>query len=150
MSCPWMSRGALISSNSACLCKCCFLENHQTQVTCAAIKDLGSCPSFPNTHPTLQLPGSNFFKKKKRTKKNTCLEVPLLGSGLNFQHCHCSDSGHCCGAGSIRGPGTSTCLGHGQNQNQTTYLPSCTPWLILPGPCTLSASPLMAQLPEVF
>ena len=30
-------------------------------------------------------------------------------SRLRIQHCHCCDSGHCCGTGSILGPETSAC-----------------------------------------
>ena len=29
--------------------------------------------------------------------------------GLRIWHCHCCDSGHCCGASSIPGAGTCTC-----------------------------------------
>ena len=41
--------------------------------------------------------------------------VPLWCSGLRIWSCHCSSSGHCCGTGSILGPGTFTCCRHGQN-----------------------------------
>ena len=34
--------------------------------------------------------------------------APLWCSELKIQQCHCSVSGHCCGAGSIPGPGNST------------------------------------------
>uniref|UniRef100_A0A8D1T6E1 Inhibitor of CDK, cyclin A1 interacting protein 1 n=1 Tax=Sus scrofa TaxID=9823 RepID=A0A8D1T6E1_PIG len=38
---------------------------------------------------------------------------PLRYSDLRIQHCHCCDSGRCCGAGAIPGPGTSACFGRG-------------------------------------
>ena len=46
------------------------------------------------------------------------LAVPLWSSGLRIWHCHCSSRGHCCGSGSIPGPGTSTCHGHGQKNKK--------------------------------
>ena len=45
--------------------------------------------------------------------------VPWWLSRLRSQHSHCSSSGHCFGAGSIPGPGTSTCCRHGQKNKQT-------------------------------
>lgn len=55
--------------------------------------------------------------------KNKCLGVPLWHSRLRIWHSHCRGSGHHCGAGSIPGPGTSTCHEHGQkrtkNKNKT-------------------------------
>lgn len=39
--------------------------------------------------------------------------VPWWPSSLRTQHCHCGGSNHCCGTGSIPGPGTSACGGHG-------------------------------------
>ena len=42
--------------------------------------------------------------------------VPLWHSGLRIWCCHCSSLGHCCGAGSIPGPGTSICYGCGQKK----------------------------------
>ena len=38
--------------------------------------------------------------------------IPFWCSGLRIRHCHCSSSGHYCGAGSIPGLGTSMCQGH--------------------------------------
>ena len=37
-----------------------------------------------------------------------------------MQHCHSCALGHCCGAGSIPGSGTSACCGHGQNSKNKT------------------------------
>ena len=42
------------------------------------------------------------------------LGFPLWLSRLRIQHCHCCESGCCCGVSSIPGPGASTCHGHGQ------------------------------------
>ena len=42
--------------------------------------------------------------------------VPLWHSELRVWHCHYSSSGHCFGAGSIPGPETSACCGHGQKK----------------------------------
>lgn len=52
-------------------------------------------------------------KLSQSTFKNNSV-VPLWHRGLRIWHCHCSTKGHCCDVGSIRGPGTSTCQGHGQ------------------------------------
>ena len=35
--------------------------------------------------------------------------VPWWCTGLRIWHCHCSSSSHCCGRGSIPGPGTFAC-----------------------------------------
>ena len=45
---------------------------------------------------------------------------------LRTQCCPSSSWGHCCGTGSIPGPGTSTCCGHGQNKVQPPIISS--PW----------------------
>ena len=42
--------------------------------------------------------------------------VPWWLSRLRIWHCHCCDSGHCCGVGSIPYLGTSACHGHGQKE----------------------------------
>ena len=39
-------------------------------------------------------------------------------SELRIQRCHCSGLGHCCGSGSVPGPGAFTCHRHGQNKNK--------------------------------
>ena len=46
--------------------------------------------------------------------KNPPVGVPLWGSWLRVQRCHCSGLGRCCGVGSIPGLETSTCLGCSQ------------------------------------
>ena len=46
--------------------------------------------------------------------KTRVLGVLSWCSELRIQCCHFSGSHHCCGAGWIPGPGTSTCRGHGQ------------------------------------
>lgn len=50
--------------------------------------------------------------------------VPLWLSGLRIWHCYCNSVlNRCCGSGSIPGPGTFTCLQHGQKQKQNiTFL----------------------------
>ena len=35
--------------------------------------------------------------------------VPRWHRKFRIQHCHCSGSGHCCGMGSVPGPGISAC-----------------------------------------
>ena len=47
------------------------------------------------------------------------LGVLLWYRVLRIQCCHCSNSGCCCGAGSIPGPGTSICHGCGQEKKNT-------------------------------
>ena len=44
-----------------------------------------------------------------------------LGSGLRIWHRHCCSLGHCCGAGLIPGPGTSTGWGRGQKEKKKIY-----------------------------
>ena len=44
--------------------------------------------------------------------------IPWWPSGLRIQHCHCYRLGHCCGAGLIPGPGTSTCCWHGRKNKK--------------------------------
>ena len=55
------------------------------------------------------------------------LKYPDMGvlwwlSGLRIQRCHCCGSGYSCGTGSIPGPGTYTCLRHGQKNTQILFL----------------------------
>ena len=50
--------------------------------------------------------GAALKSKKKKTAGRR--------SRLRIQCCHCSSLGHCCGTGSIPGPGISTCHGHNQ------------------------------------
>lgn len=38
------------------------------------------------------------------------------------QHCYCNGLGHGCGVGSVSGPGTSTCYGHGQKKLKNKML----------------------------
>lgn len=49
------------------------------------------------------------------TFRNYFPGVLLWHRRLRIRH-HSSGSGSCCGASSIAGPGTSTCLGHGQKK----------------------------------
>ena len=81
--------------------------------------------------------------QQKRIQPGTMrLRVRSLASfrGLRIQHCHCYGSGHCCGASSMPGLGTSAGCGHSQNtqnKNKTitshltfsfsTILRKCTP-----------------------
>ena len=48
---------------------------------------------------------------RESTKLKLLRGIPLSCGGLRIWHCHCSSLGHCCGVGSIPGPGTSTCHG---------------------------------------
>ena len=47
--------------------------------------------------------------------------VPLWCSGLRVWCCHCSSLGHCCGWGSIPGPGTFKCGAHSPPLNKGTF-----------------------------
>ena len=58
------------------------------------------------------------------------LEAALRGSALRIWHCHCSSLGHCCGAGSVPGPGTSTCHRWGQKKKERSLF-STILWCIL-------------------
>ena len=49
--------------------------------------------------------------------------VPIWLSTLRIWHCHYSGSGHCCGSGSVPSPGTSACLGRGQQQTNKSKSP---------------------------
>ena len=44
--------------------------------------------------------------------------VPLWLSRLKIQHCHCCDSGYCCGVGSVPGPRTSAYCGYSQKEEK--------------------------------
>ena len=48
--------------------------------------------------------------------------VPWWLSGLRIQHCQYRGSGHCCGSGSIPGPGTPGCCGCGQKKLSNVIL----------------------------
>ena len=54
-----------------------------------------------------------FHCHKCRVLLNLLDGVLWWRSGLRIQHCDCSNSGYCCGSGSIPGPGSFTCHGHG-------------------------------------
>ena len=56
------------------------------------------------------VPKGVFYKHFRR------LGVLLWCSGLRIWDRHCCGLGHCHGAGSIPGPGTSTCCGHRQEE----------------------------------
>ena len=58
----------------------------------------------------------NSQQKKRLTTSpfKILFKVSWWLSGLSIQHYHCYGSGHCCGMGSIPGPGTSACHRHRQ------------------------------------
>ena len=45
--------------------------------------------------------------------------VSWWSSGLRVGCCHCPGLGHCCGMGSISGPGMSACCGHAKKERET-------------------------------
>ena len=97
----------------------------------------------PKQHVTLYLHAAIHVSTKYDLLKN--ITVPslfnqnnnswssLVTQRLRILCCPCYGSGHCCGPGSISGPGTSACYGCGQknnnnnNNNNNNSLVSCIP-----------------------
>ena len=59
-----------------------------------------------------------FFTVEKYTLLEIARGVPWWHNRLKIRHCRCYGSGHCCGTGSIPGPGTSACLRQGQKKKE--------------------------------
>ena len=57
-------------------------------------------------------------ERDKDVKEYKRYGVPLWHSRLRIQHCHCSNSGHCCGMGLLPGMETSPCHGCGQKKSE--------------------------------
>ena len=73
--------------------------------------------------------GSIAASLRQRHKARGTLKKVEVRSSLVAQHvkvwCYCGGLGHCCGAGSVSGLGTSTYHGCSQKQKVSQVVPSC-------------------------
>ena len=75
--------------------------------------------SAPHVRPK-QATGSPGDRIPSSPRARILLSVLLWSSGLRIQHCHCSGSGRCSGAGSVPSLHTSTC--HSQKKKKNRIL----------------------------
>ena len=74
------------------------------------------------------------------------LEFPCGASRLMIRHCHCNGSSHCCGTGSVPGPGISTCHGYSQKEKKRRPEETKIPPLVPKTPRTITQPPLSAPV----